>query len=157
GVIVTECAYHGITAAAAEVSPSLGSGVPLGTHVRTVRAPDAYRANGQNIGEQFAADVRAAISDLRRHGIKPAALLFDAIFSSDGIFPDPAGFAAEAVAAIREAGGVYIADEVQPGFARTGVAMWGFQRHRVIPDIVVLGKPMGNGMPIAGVVSRPEV
>ena len=55
------------------------------------------------------------------------------------------------------AGGIYIADEVQPGFARTGDAMWGFQRHSITPDLVVMGKPMGNGMPIAGVAARPEL
>lgn len=157
GVIVTECAYHGVTAAVSEMSPSLGTGVPLGVHVRTVRAPDVYRANGSDVGEQFAADVQHAIDDLRRHGIKPAALILDTIFSSDGILSHPAGFVAKAVAAIRAAGGVFIADEVQPGFARTGEAMWGFQRHGVIPDLVVLGKPMGNGMPIAGVIARPEL
>jgi 4-aminobutyrate aminotransferase-like enzyme/Ser/Thr protein kinase RdoA (MazF antagonist) len=152
GIIVTEWAYHGVTAAAAEVSLSLGAGVPLGLHVRTVRAP-----TGADASEQFYADVQAAIDDLQRHGIKPAALLFDTIFSSDGILPHPAGFTAKAVAAIRAAGGIFIADEVQPGFARTGESMWGFQRHGLVPDLVVLGKPMGNGMPIAGVIARPEL
>jgi 4-aminobutyrate aminotransferase-like enzyme len=157
GIIVTDCAYHGVTTAVAEASPSLGAGVPLGAHVRAVRAPDAYRANGADPGEQFAADVQAAIDDLRRHGVQPAALLFDTIFSSDGILSHPAGFIAKAVAAVRSAGGVFIADEVQPGFARTGAAMWGFERHGVTPDLVVLGKPMGNGMPIAGVIAGPEI
>jgi 4-aminobutyrate aminotransferase-like enzyme len=60
-------------------------------------------------------------------------------------------------AAIREGGGLFIADEVQPGFARTGSAMWGFLRHGLDPDLVVLGKPMGNGIPIAGVVGRPDL
>jgi 4-aminobutyrate aminotransferase-like enzyme len=59
--------------------------------------------------------------------------------------------------AVHEAGGLYIADEVQPGFGRTGDAMWGFQRHGIVPDLAVMGKPMGNGMPIAGVAARPEV
>ena len=59
--------------------------------------------------------------------------------------------------AVHEAGGLYIADEVQPGFGRTGEAMWGFQRHGIIPDLAVMGKPMGNGMPIAGVAARPEI
>lgn len=157
GVVVTANAYHGITAAVAEASPSLGAGVPLGAHVRVVPAPDAYRAAEADVGERFAADVRAAIEDLRRHGIKPAALIFDTLFSSDGILSDPPGFIAGAVAAIRAAGGVFIADEVQPGFARTGEGMWGFQRHGVVPDLVVLGKPMGNGLPIGAVVARPEV
>jgi 4-aminobutyrate aminotransferase-like enzyme len=157
GVIVTENAYHGVTAAAAEASPSLGAGVPLGLHVRTVRAPDSYRDDPATMGEDFAARVRAAIADLRRHGAAPAALLFDTVFSSDGLSTHPPGFILPAVAAIHEAGGLFIADEVQPGFARTGSAMWGFQRHGAEPDLVVLGKPMGNGIPIAGVVGRPDL
>lgn len=156
GVIVTENAYHGVTARVAELSPSLGAGVPLGAHVRTVPAPDPAR-HGADPAAGFAAAVQAAIDDLLRHGIRPAALLADTIFSSDGVFADPAGFLAPAVAAIRSAGGIFIADEVQPGFARTGDAMWGFLRHGIVPDLVSLGKPMGNGYPVAGLVARPEV
>ena len=142
GVIVTENAYHGVTLATASLSPSLGAGVPLGAHVRTVPAPTDAAS--------FAADVQAAIADLTRHGIQPAALLVDTIFSSDGVHADPPGFLKPAAEAIRAAGGLFIADEVQPGFARTGEAMWGFQRHGLIPDMVSMGKPMGNGYPVAG-------
>jgi 4-aminobutyrate aminotransferase-like enzyme len=149
GLIVTENAYHGVTLSTAAMSPSLGAGVPLGAHVRTVPAPtDAAR---------FTADVQAAIHDLRRHGIKPAALLVDTIFSSDGVYADPAGFLKPAAEAIRTAGGLFIADEVQPGFARTGEAMWGFQRHGLIPDLVSMGKPMGNGYPVAGLALKSGV
>ena len=154
GVIVTENAYHGVTAVVAEFSPSLGPGVPLGAHVRTVPAPDARRGDPAVV---FTADVQAAIDDLLRHGIKPAVLIVDTIFSSDGVFAAPAGFLQGAVAAIRAAGGLFIADEVQPGFGRTGDAMWGFQRHGVMPDMVSLGKPMGNGYPVAGLVMQPHV
>lgn len=156
GVIVTENAYHGVTARLSELSPSLGAGVPLGAHVRTVPAPDPA-LHGADVAAGFAAAVQGAIDDLQRHGIKPAALLADTIFSSDGVFVDPAGFLAPAVAAIRAAGGIFIADEVQPGFARTGDAMWGFLRHGLVPDMVSLGKPMGNGYPVAGLVVRPGV
>jgi 4-aminobutyrate aminotransferase-like enzyme len=110
-----------------------------------------------DVGQAFARSVRAALDDMRSHGIRPAALLVDTIFSSDGVYADPAGFLAPAAAAIREAGGLFIADEVQPGFGRTGDAMWGFSRHGLVPDIVTLGKPMGNGHPVAGMVARPEV
>lgn len=154
GVIVTENAYHGVTAAVAEFSPSLGAGVALGAHVRTVPAPDAALGDP---AARFTADVQAAIDDLIRHGIKPAVLIVDTIFSSDGVHADPKGFLHGAVAAIHAAGGLFIADEVQPGFGRTGEAMWGFQRHGVLPDMVSLGKPMGNGYPVAGLVIRPEV
>jgi 4-aminobutyrate aminotransferase-like enzyme len=154
GLVVTRWAYHGVTSALACASPSLGQYVRIGDHVRLVDAP----AGGDiDTGRRFADGVRAAVADLRAHGLKPAALLVDTVFSSDGVFTGPPGFLAEAVAAIREAGGVFIADEVQPGFGRTGEAFWGFQRHGVVPDIATLGKPMGNGHPVAGLAVRPEV
>lgn len=149
GVIVTANAYHGVTAALAELSPSLGGNVPLGAHVRTVPAP------GPDV--DFAAGVAAAIADLRRHGVRLAAFLADTLFSSDGVIPGPAGFLAPVADLVHAAGGLYIADEVQPGFGRTGSHMWGYQRHGFVPDIVTMGKPMGNGLPIAGIVVRREV
>jgi len=157
GIIVTETAYHGITSAVSEISPSLGEHVPLGQHVRTVPAPDPLRSDAADVGATFAKHVQSAIDDLKRHGIQVAALIVDTIFSSDGVYADPAGFLAPAVDVVRRAGGVFIADEVQPGFGRTGDAMWGFQRHGVVPDLVIMGKPMGNGLPIAGLVAKPEV
>ena len=156
GVIVTQNAYHGVTLAVAGFSPSLGAGVALGEHVRTIAAPDPSRLSGDP-GQAFAAEVQAAIDDLTRHGIKPAVLIVDTILSSDGVFADPPGFLAPAVKAIHAAGGLFIADEVQPGFGRTGSHWWGFERHGILPDMVSLGKPMGNGYPVAGLVLRPEV
>jgi 4-aminobutyrate aminotransferase-like enzyme len=149
GVIVTANAYHGVTAALAELSPSLGPNVPLGSHVRVVPAPSA--------GVNFTAAVAWAISDLERHGLRLAAFLADSLFSSDGVLPDPAGFLAPVAEMTRAAGGLYIADEVQAGFARTGSHMWGYQRHGLTPDIVTMGKPMGNGLPIAGLVARQDI
>jgi 4-aminobutyrate aminotransferase-like enzyme len=160
GFIVTETAYHGITSAVSEISPSLGAHVPLGINVRTVPAPARYRADGSevdDIGATFAKHVELAIEDLRRHGIQVAALTTDTIFTRDGVYADPAGFLAPAVAAVRQAGGVFVADEVQPGFGRLGSHMWGFERHDIVPDMAILGKPMGNGLPIAGLVAKPEV
>jgi 4-aminobutyrate aminotransferase-like enzyme len=157
GIIATDLAYHGLTSAVAEFSPSLGEAVTLGPHVRTVPAPDSYRHAPDVMMEKFGRDVQAAIDDLTRHGIKPAMLITDTIFSSDGIFAGPKGFLKPAVDAIHAAGGLFVADEVQPGFGRTGEAMWGFERHGVQPDMVTIGKPMGNGYPMAGIVLRPEV
>jgi 4-aminobutyrate aminotransferase-like enzyme len=153
GVIVTANAYHGVTAAVAELSPSLGGNVPLGAHVRAVPAP----VPGSE--PDFAAGVAAAIADLERHGVRLAAFLADSIFSSDGVLPSAgAGFLAEVASLVRAAGGVYIADEVQSGFGRTGSQLWGYQRHPgLVPDIVTMGKPMGNGLPIAGLVARQPV
>jgi 4-aminobutyrate aminotransferase-like enzyme len=157
GLIVTRFAYHGVTASIAEASPSLGKFVQLGDAVRTVPAPDSYRIALGELGREFANGVREAIADLKAHGMRPAALMVDTVFSSDGIFTDPPGFMAEAVDAVREAGGLFIADEVQPGLGRTGDAFWGFQRHGVVPDIVTMGKPLGSGHPLAGLAVRPEV
>ncbi len=158
GFIVTANAYHGVTHAVAGLSPSLGLLVPIGADVRTVAAPDPALAGSPDaVAAFFEAEVRAAIADMLRHGIRPAALLVDTIFSSDGIFADPPGFLKGAVGAIRDAGGLFIADEVQAGFGRMGTHMWGFQRHGLVPDLVTLGKPMGNGYPIGGVVAREEI
>lgn len=158
GIIVTELAYHGGTDVIASMSPSLGKHVAIGKNVRLVPAPDNFRSDGNaDTGKIFADNVRAAAQDLIQSGIQPAALLVDTIFSSDGVFADPAGFLSEAVDVIHEFGGLFIADEVQPGFGRLGESWWGFQRHNVMPDLVTLGKGMGAGHPLAGVVARPEL
>jgi 4-aminobutyrate aminotransferase-like enzyme len=154
GVIVTETAYHGVTVALAEMSPSLGLPLPKDSHVRLVPAP---RSAGDDTGEIFARHVRQALDDMTRNSIRPAALLVDTIFSSDGVFADPPGFLRPAVDAVRAAGALFIADEVQPGFGRCGTHMWGFARHDLVPDLVSMGKPMGNGHPVAGIAARPEL
>jgi 4-aminobutyrate aminotransferase-like enzyme len=157
GFVVTETAYHGNTEAVTEVSPSSFKTRRVPQHVRTVPAPDAYRHPTSDVGARFAEDVVRAIADLEQNGVKFGGLLVDSIFSSDGIYADPAGFLKQAVDAVHNAGGLFISDDVQPGFGRTGAGMWGFGRHEVEPDIVTMGKPMGNGFPVAGVVTRPEI
>lgn len=149
GILVTRWAYHGVTSALAELSPSLGDGVARGNHVKLIDAPDTYRQPGA-----FLTSIREALAQMQQEGIRPAALLVDTIFSSDGVFCAPEGEMAQAAALIRQAGGLFIADEVQPGFGRTGESLWGFARHGIVPDLVSLGKPMGNGHPIAGLVGR---
>jgi 4-aminobutyrate aminotransferase-like enzyme len=157
GVVVTRNAYHGVTAAAAEISPSLGPSVAPGAEVRAIPPPDPALGDATAVGERLAADMTEAAADLDRSGVGFAAFVADSIFSSDGIIPAPAGFLRPLVAAAHDAGGLYVADEVQSGFGRTGEAMWGFQRHGVAPDLVTMGKPMGNGMPIAAVSMRAEL
>ncbi len=153
GVVVTANAYHGTTSGVVEISPMIGAPVPLGRHVRAIPAP----TSAGDVGAVFAEAVSAAIKDLERHGIGFSSLVVDTVFSSDGVFTDPAGFLRDAVEVVHAAGGLVLADEVQAGFGRTGGNMWGFLRHGVVPDLVALGKPMGNGMPIAGVVARAEL
>lgn len=157
GFVVTESAYHGNTAAVTDVSPSSRPGRPPPAHVRVVPAPESFRNPGDDIGARFAASVAAAIADLERAGVGFAGLLVDTIFSSDGVYADPVGFLAPAIEVVHAHGGLFIADEVQPGFGRTGTAFWGFARHDVVPDIVTMGKPMGNGFPMGGVATRPDL
>jgi 4-aminobutyrate aminotransferase-like enzyme len=154
GVIVTSDAYHGNTAAVMAISPSLGDATALPPWVRTVPPPDSYRF--PDAGARFAADVARAVDDFFDKGMRVSCLIVDTIFSSDGIYPDPSVLA-PAVDIVHRHGGVFIADEVQPGFARTGESMWGFDRHRVLPDIVTMAKPMANGLPVAAMAARSEV
>ena len=159
GIIVTSGAYHGLTTEVASFSPSLGIGVPLGANVRVIDAPDSlrYPLDQGSLEEHLRNQVRAAIADLHRHGIGVAAFIADSIFSSDGVFAGPPGFLRPIVEEIHAVGGLYIADEVQPGFGRTGEEWWGFQRHGIVPDIVTIGKPMGNGIPVAAAIFKPEL
>jgi 4-aminobutyrate aminotransferase-like enzyme len=158
GIIVTRHAYHGITSEVSRFSPSLGKGSPLGPGVRLIDPPDPRLvAPGSTLAEHMRDQVRGAIEDLERHGHRLAALITDSAYSSDGIFTAQVGYMAAVVEEVHSAGGLYVADEVQSGFARLGESMWGFSRHDVLPDIVTIGKPMGNGLPISGVVFRPEV
>jgi 4-aminobutyrate aminotransferase-like enzyme len=153
GVIVTWNAYHGVTTEVAGISPSLVGIDGMPPWARAVRAPGRVPGGpGANIAEA----VEATIGELAAFGIRPAALIVDTIFASDGVYPVVEGLA-DAVAIMRKAGGLFIADEVQPGFGRLGEGMWGFARHGLEPDIVTLGKPMGNGHPVAAMVARPEV
>ncbi|SIR42870.1 4-aminobutyrate aminotransferase [Rhizobium sp. RU20A] len=160
GFIVTEAAYHGNTALVTEISPSSLRRRDPAPFVAVIPAPAGR--DGQDVADSFAASVEEAIAALKARGVTLAALIVDTIFSSDGIYADPPGFLQKAVDVVRRAGGVLIADEVQPGFGRTGgdergEGLWGFQRHGVVPEIVTLGKPMGNGFPMGGVVTRPDV
>ena len=162
GIIVTRWAYHGITREVSSFSPSLGAGSPLGPNVRLIDPPDprlapSGTAPGTSLAHHMRDQVRAAIADLERHGYRLAALVTDGAYSSDGIFTDPVGYLPGVVEDVHTASGLYIADEVQSGFARLGETMWGFARHQVVPDIVTMGKPMGNGLALSGVVFRPEV
>lgn len=157
GIIATENAYHGNTTTATEISPSSKSAEPRGANIFLVPAPDTYRHPDGEAETAFVDSVGKALSDMKKAGIRPAAMIADSILSSDGVYPGQPGFLAEAANLVRKAGGLYIADEVQPGFGRTGGHMWGFERHGLIPDLVVMGKPMGNGYPMGAVVVKPEI
>ncbi|MFN0217226.1 MAG: aspartate aminotransferase family protein [Hyphomicrobium sp.] len=157
GFIATANAYHGNTTTATAVSPSSANAESSNPDVYFVPAPDTYRHDSDEAGRRLASDVQRAIDAMSARGIRFAGMIADSIFSSDGVHPGVPGLISATVETVRAAGGLYIADEVQPGFARTGDAMWGFARHGIVPDIVVMGKPMGNGYPIGGVAVKPAL
>jgi 4-aminobutyrate aminotransferase-like enzyme len=160
GVVVTANAYHGNSRAVSQISPEEPLPGKRGAHVVTVPAPDTYRGfrgPDEQAAAHFGAQLEAALAELRRRGIRPAAFILDTVCSSEGIVRMPAGYLEAAAGLIRAAGGLFIADEVQAGFGRTGDHFWGFGAHRVVPDMVTLGKPMGNGYPVSAMIARHEV
>ncbi len=159
GIIVSREAYHGTSALTSGCSPALGSEQPLLPNVRLIDTPDYYRHGGtpEEFTAWYSGEMQKKIDELAAAGYKFSCFLADSIFSSDGVHPNPVGFLKAAIDVVHKNGGVFIADEVQPGFARTGDAFWGFARHGIIPDMVTTGKPMGNGIPISGLAAKHEV
>lgn len=161
GVIATDHTYHGNTTAVAALSRTNSPATGDSSHVRYVPAPDSYRPLGGTAGkahaEAFALKVEEAIADLENSGAGFSAIILCPAFLNEGFPILEKGWLSPAIDAVRKAGGIFIADEVQPGFGRNGYAFWGHQRIGVSPDIVTLGKPMGNGHPVAGVVTSPDV
>ena len=163
-VIVLENAYHGHTQALIDVSPYKfagpgGAGAPDFVHVAHV--PDDYRGpyrrDDPQAGIKYGRDVGELITRLRGIGRTPAAFIAETLPSVGGQIVPPPGYLAEVYRHVRAAGGVCIADEVQVGFGRLGSHFWGFEMQGVVPDIVVLGKPIGNGFPLAAVITTEEI
>ena len=157
GIIITSEAYHGNSELTASFSPSMGVNSRLGTWVRRVDAPDSYRNDPKALGLRMAEQVAHEIRELERRGDGIAAFIADSLFSSDGVYSDPTTLLEPIADVVRKAGGLFIADEVQSGFGRSGTHFWGYQRHRLSPDIVTMGKPMGNGYPVAGIAVAPDI
>ena len=163
-VIVLEHAYHGNTTSLIDISPYKfngpgGAGRKLWVHVANL--PDDYRGDYRRgepgIAAKYAHDVANLIHRARSDGRHIAAYIAETMPSVGGqiVFPD--GYLAEAYKYVRAAGAVCIADEVQVGFARLGTHFWGFETQGVVPDIVVLGKPMGNGFPLGAVITTQKI
>ena len=160
GMIVSDFSYHGHSLTLAQATTGLPAPEALAPHVRAVPIPDLHAHPGedpQTVAAAYVQQVKDAIRSLQEAGYGVASALFDTIFSTEGLPSVPQGYLAEAAAAVREAGGFFIADEVQPGFGRTGQGMWGYALHGVVPDFVTMGKPMGNGHPLAGVVTTEAI
>jgi 4-aminobutyrate aminotransferase-like enzyme/Ser/Thr protein kinase RdoA (MazF antagonist)/murein DD-endopeptidase MepM/ murein hydrolase activator NlpD len=152
-VLALEHAYHGHTDALIQVSHykfARPGGAGAGRRVRVCRLPDPYRGEHGDNGLAYAEEVA-------RHSQGAAAFLHESIPGVAGQVELATGYLAAAYAYARAAGAVCIADEVQCGFGRVGDAMWAFERHGVVPDVVTLGKPIGNGHPLAAVVTTPEI
>ena len=158
GVIATDATYHGNTSLVSQLStgnaPTYGYG--LDQYVRHVEAPDSLRIEDPQ-GLRFAAKVQERINDLEGSGIGFAALIVCPLFLNEGFPTQAPGWLRPTEQVVRRAGGFLICDEVQSGFARSGSHFWAHQKQGVAPDVVTMGKPMGNGYPVAGLVTRPEV
>lgn len=163
-LIVMEAAYHGHTSTLIDISPYKhdgpgGSGAPAWVHKTLV--PDVYRgrfrAGAASAGLQYAAHLGSIITQLQQqqHGL--CGFISETCPSVAGQIMLPAGYLAEVYRLVRAAGGVCIADEVQTGFGRVGTHFWAFEQHAVEPDIIVLGKPMGNGYPMGAVITTPDI
>jgi len=161
GMVVLEGGYHGNTSSLVQLSSYKfdgpgGAGPP--SWVACVPMPDGYRgryrSSDPDCGTRYAEEVGRAVDALAG---RPAGFLFESILSCGGQIVLPDGFLRGAVERVRAAGGVCIADEVQVGFGRAGSSFWAFEDHGVVPDIVTMGKPIGNGHPLAAVVTTPEI
>jgi 4-aminobutyrate aminotransferase-like enzyme/Ser/Thr protein kinase RdoA (MazF antagonist) len=163
-IVVLEHAYHGNTSTLIDISPYKfdgpgGAGRKPWVHVAPL--PDdyrgAYRRDDHQAGAQYAAALGEILSDLQTQGRHPAAFIAETLPSVGGQIVFPPGYLADAYARVRAAGGVCIADEVQVGFGRLGTHFWGFETQNAVPDIVVLGKPIGNGFPLAAVITTEKI
>ena len=162
GALCMEFAYHGITMATMAVSPSnYPEGKWRAPHVRQLESPDTYRGRFRlthnDVGEAYAATADAAIAELQKAGFGISMGIIDSAFMTNGIINAPPGYVAGVARRVREAGGLFIADEVQSGFGRMGTHMWGHQHHGVVPDFVTIGKPAGNGYPVGVVITRSDL
>jgi len=163
-IIVVDHAYHGNTSSAIEISPYKFDGKGgmgcVSTTLKTM-IPDTfrgrYRKDDPDAGYKYAADVEDIIGRSKQQGKHVAAFICEPIIGCGGQIMLPSGYLQEVYRMTRENGGICIADEVQVGFGRVGSAFWGFELQDVVPDIVILGKPMGNGHPLSAVVTTKPI
>jgi 4-aminobutyrate aminotransferase-like enzyme/Ser/Thr protein kinase RdoA (MazF antagonist) len=158
-IIVLDHAYHGTSTVAMEMSPykfDNKAGFGKMPWIHKAMNPDMYRGpykyGDAEAGKKYAADVKRIIEELKQEGKSPAVFICETLLGVGGQIPLPPNYLKEVYKHVREAGGICIADEVQVGFGRVGDKFWGFELQEVVPDIVVMGKPIGNGHPLAAVV-----
>ncbi|MFM9837988.1 MAG: aminotransferase class III-fold pyridoxal phosphate-dependent enzyme, partial [Cyclobacteriaceae bacterium] len=163
-MIVSEVGYHGNTNGCVEISSYKfdgAGGKGAAPHIHVVPIPDVYRglyrSDDLKAGSKYAAHVQESIKNMNQLGRKPAAFIFESVISCGGQVELPKDFLREAYQYVRSAGGVCVADEVQTGCGRSGNHFWAFQEHNVVPDIVTIGKPIGNGHPLGVVVTTQAI
>ncbi len=165
-VLVVEGAYHGNTTSMVALSPYKfdgpgGEGAPDWVH--TTVMPDPYRGlyraaeSSEALGPRYAGHVAELASNLESDGRPVAAFFCEPLLGCGGQIVPPQGYLETAFEHVRRAGGVCVADEVQVGFGRVGSHFWAFEAQGAVPDILTLGKPMGNGHPLGAVVTTPEI
>jgi 4-aminobutyrate aminotransferase-like enzyme len=161
-IIASEVGYHGNSNTCIDISSYKfdgkgGNGAPEHTHIFPL--PDAFRGKyrGADTGGQYAQEVQKLVKSIQKQGRGVGALIVEPIISCGGQIELPKGFLSQAYAYVRKAGGLCISDEVQVGCGRPGTTFWGFQLHGVVPDIVTIGKPLGNGHPVAAVACTANV
>ncbi len=163
-LIVIDGAYHGNTSNLVDISPYKsdgpgGKGTP--PHVHKITMPDVYRgkyrASDPKAGEKYAREISGVIDQINKGGRGIAAFICEPLMSCGGQIVLPKNYLRETFRYVRQAGGICIVDEVQVGFGRVGTNWWGFQTQNVVPDIITLGKPIGNGHPLAAVITTPEI
>ena len=161
-IIASEVGYHGNSNICIDISSYKfdgkgGHGAP--EHTQIFPLPDAFRGKyrGENTAKEYANEVQKCIENIQQKGRNVGGFIIEPIISCGGQIELPEGFLSEAYKLVRSAGGICISDEVQTGCGRMGTAFWGFQLHDVVPDIVTIGKPLGNGHPVAAVACTQEV
>ncbi len=160
GIICSNATYHGNTEAVIKLSTIFGSADDQSDDIRMVNWPDSYRTfdglQGSKLYNAYASQVKEAIASLQEAGVGVAGMIVCPIFANEGLPVDPHLYLQKVMPLVREAGGLYIADEVQAGFGRTG-KWWGHTDSGLTPDIVTIGKPMGAGHPLAGLIARSDL
>jgi len=162
-IIALDVGYHGSTGTCIDVSSYKfdgqgGTGAPL--HTTICEMPDTYRGRFKNMhtaGKSYAKEVETAVSQIQKEGRNVAGFIAESILSCGGQVLLPPEYLYHSYEVIRSAGGLCIADEVQVGFGRVGESFWGFELQGVVPDIITCGKPIGNGHPMAAVITTQKV
>jgi 4-aminobutyrate aminotransferase-like enzyme len=163
-IICVDGAYHGNTTLLIDISPYKfdgpgGEGAP--SHVHKILMPDTYRgpykADDERAGEKYARHIAEAVEQIQQSGKRLSAFICESALGCGGQIILPDGYLRDAYRHAREAGGVCIADEVQTGLGRVSSHFWAFETQGIVPDIVTIGKPLGNGHPLAAVVTTPEI